>query len=102
MNKIKGKDYLVLIGDWNAAVGEGREDNTVGLYGLGSRNDRREKLVEFCKRHQLVLVNTWFIIIIFNIISLILIIIILRKAREDDILGRHQETRPDTSWITSW
>ena len=31
----KGSDYLVVMGDWNAIVGEGREENEIGQYGLG-------------------------------------------------------------------
>ena len=58
--KTKGKDYTVTMGDWNAVVGEGREDNTVGQYGLGARHERGEKLMEFCKRQQLYITNTRF------------------------------------------
>ena len=36
------------MGDWNAVVGEAKEDMFVGHYGLGYRNDRGEKFVEFC------------------------------------------------------
>ena len=45
----KGKDYTLIMGDWNAVVGEGKEEKYVGRYGHGCRNQRREKLVEFCK-----------------------------------------------------
>ena len=47
------------MGDWNAIVGEGKEDKNIGHYGLGWRNDRGEKLVEFCKRRKLYVANTW-------------------------------------------
>ena len=39
----KGKDYTMVIGDWNAVIGEGKEDTFIGHYGLGCRNDRGEK-----------------------------------------------------------
>jgi hypothetical protein len=36
------------MGDWNAVVGEGREDGVVGDFGLGTRNERGQMLVDFC------------------------------------------------------
>ena len=60
MSKIKGKEYTVIMGDWNASVGEGGEENYIGKYGLGKRNDRGQKLVEFCKQQKLLVTNTWF------------------------------------------
>ena len=56
----KGNDYLVIMGDWNAVVGEGREENEVGQYGLGKRNERGERLIEFCRQKKLTVANTWF------------------------------------------
>ena len=60
LEKTKGTDYTILMGDWNASVGEGRELNIVGKYGLGKRNEGGEKLVEFCRRQKLMVANTWF------------------------------------------
>ena len=37
-----------------------RYDVEVGEYGPGKRNDKGEKLVEFCRRLKLVATNTWF------------------------------------------
>ena len=48
------------MGDFNASVGEGEEGKEVGKYGLGIRNERGQKLVEFCKRQKLMVTNTWF------------------------------------------
>jgi len=56
----RGKDYIVVMEDWNAVVGEGQEDNVLGQYGLGTRNERGEKFEEFCKRLQLYITNTGF------------------------------------------
>jgi hypothetical protein len=56
----KGSDYVVIMGDWNAMVGEGREELVVGKFGLGVRNERGEQMVDFCKRNKLVVTNTWF------------------------------------------
>ena len=41
-------------------VGEGKEDRVVGKFGLGKRNDKGERLIEFCKSQNLVITNTWF------------------------------------------
>ena len=60
IDKEKGKDYLVVMGDWNAVVGEGRDEKEVGSFGLGKRNDRGEMMVEFCRRKKLMITNTWF------------------------------------------
>ncbi|XP_068083215.1 craniofacial development protein 2-like, partial [Anabrus simplex] len=57
---VKGDENLIVMGDWNAVVGQGREGNTVGEFGLGQRKERGSQLVEFCTDHNLVLANTWF------------------------------------------
>ena len=36
----KATDNVIIMGDWNAVVGEGREDREVGDFGLGTRNER--------------------------------------------------------------
>ena len=56
----KAKDYMLVMGDWNAVVGEGKKDMFVGHYGLRYRNDSGEKLVEFCKRGLIYMTNSWF------------------------------------------
>ena len=50
----------IVMGDWNSQVGEGREGKTIGDYGLGKRNNRGDRLVEFCEQHNLMAANTWF------------------------------------------
>src|SRR5215471_11724490 len=56
----KRTDSVVILGDWNAVIGEGKEEKVVGRFGVGKRNERGEKLVEFCKRRKLMVSNTWF------------------------------------------
>jgi len=58
LNQEPETEYNILLGDWNAVVGEGREDDRVGKYGLGNRNDRWQKLVDLCKRQNLIVTNT--------------------------------------------
>ena len=60
VDKQKGTDCVVVMGDWNAVVGEGRDGAEVGQFGLGTRNDRGERLVEFCRSKKMVVSNTWF------------------------------------------
>jgi len=36
-------------GDINAKVGAGNKTDVNGIYGIGRRNERGERLVEFCK-----------------------------------------------------
>uniref|UniRef100_A0A8D9ALQ1 Craniofacial development protein 2 n=1 Tax=Cacopsylla melanoneura TaxID=428564 RepID=A0A8D9ALQ1_9HEMI len=56
----KGQVRSLIIGDWNSVVGEGREGNIVGNYGYGRRNERGDKLVEFCGQYDYWISNTWF------------------------------------------
>jgi len=60
IEKEKGNDYVVIMGDWNAVVGEGRDEKEVGSFGYGKRNDRGQMMVEFCRRRKMMITNTWF------------------------------------------
>ncbi|XP_023224327.1 craniofacial development protein 2-like [Centruroides sculpturatus] len=60
---IQGKDnrdILLIMGDMNAKVGRGREGIVIGPWGLGERNDRGERLIDFCREKGLTVMNTWF------------------------------------------
>ncbi|VVC27559.1 Endonuclease/exonuclease/phosphatase [Cinara cedri] len=56
----KQKDILIKMGDFNAVIGGGLNGKEVGNYGLGKRNDRGDRLLEFCRQHELVIFNTLF------------------------------------------
>ena len=60
VDKQKGTDHVVIMGDWNAVVGEGREEPIVGCFGLGTRNESGQRLVDMCKRKKFTIANTWF------------------------------------------
>lgn len=59
-NLTKKEDINILMGDFNAKVGEGELPGVVGKWGLGDRNDRGDLLVQFCQEKELVITNTLF------------------------------------------
>src|SRR6476661_4071843 len=58
INTENGDEQLIVMGDWNAVIGEGGEGKEVGQFGLGKRNERGTRLVEFAKKNKLVITNT--------------------------------------------
>ena len=56
----KFRDMLLVIGYYNAKIGEGRGNKTVGPHGLGTRKDRGNRLKEFATKHKVFITNTWF------------------------------------------
>ena len=51
------KDVLIIIGDWNAKVGN---QGVTGKFDLGVQNEAGKSLTEFCQEHTLVIANTLF------------------------------------------
>ena len=58
--QVKSTDILVVMGDFNAKIGKGSVDSYVGAFGLGSRNERGDRLLDFCIEKDLVVANTLF------------------------------------------
>jgi len=56
----KEKDNLIILGDWNAVVGERTEPGVIGKFGLGIRNQKGDRLIEFCKERNMIITNTLF------------------------------------------
>ena len=54
------KDVLFIIGDWNAKVRSQEKPGATGKFGLGMRNEARQRLIEFCQENALVIANTLF------------------------------------------
>lgn len=51
-------ENLIVMGNWNAVVGEKEVDKVAGKFGLGRRNERGDKLI--INKHNLVIANTLF------------------------------------------
>uniref|UniRef100_A0A8D8Z356 Craniofacial development protein 2 n=1 Tax=Cacopsylla melanoneura TaxID=428564 RepID=A0A8D8Z356_9HEMI len=53
-------EITIVMGDYNAKVGEGRTSEAIGPHGLGERNARGDDLENFAINNNLVVMNTWF------------------------------------------
>ena len=54
------KDVLFIIGDWNAKVGSQEISGVTGKFGLGVKNEARQRLTEFYQENSRVIANTLF------------------------------------------
>ena len=50
----------VLLGDWNAKVGNQETPGVTGKFGLGVQNEAGQRLKEFCQENALIIANTLF------------------------------------------
>lgn len=53
-------DINIIIGDFNSKLGNGRFKDLVGPFGLETRNERGDRLVQFCQEKHMRVTNTWF------------------------------------------
>ncbi|CAK1595298.1 unnamed protein product [Parnassius mnemosyne] len=53
-------NIILVQGDFNAKIGEGKVSDIVGSFGLGKRNDRGDRFLQFCEEHGLIISNTHF------------------------------------------
>lgn len=58
VHQCKNHEVTIVIGDVNAKVGEGGEEEAVGPFGLGERNERRERWAKWCTERQEMVMNT--------------------------------------------
>ena len=60
-NRIPSRELCIVMGDFNAKVGEGEDKECgIGPYGLGIRNDRGDMLATYCQANDLTVTNTLF------------------------------------------
>ena len=57
---LKSQDIKIIMGDFNAKVGDERVDDVVGPSGIGKLNERGSKLIEWCQMNEYTITNTWF------------------------------------------
>jgi len=60
LKKISKRDITVIMGDFNAKVGNVNIPPVTGGEGLGKINERGERLIDFCMEQEICLTNTWF------------------------------------------
>ena len=53
MKQLKSQDIKIVMGDLNSKVGSDRTGTIVGPFGIGEKNERVDRLIEFCKEHNL-------------------------------------------------
>ena len=53
-------EVLLVMGDFNAKVGMEAMEDVVGKFGIGNRNERGDRLIEFCQINNLTISNKWF------------------------------------------
>ena len=56
----KSSDIICIMGDLNAKVGNVKDFQIIGNYGLGEQNERGWRLIEFYNENNIVNMNTWF------------------------------------------
>jgi len=56
---VNKNDYIMLIGDMNARVGNNRVANIVGTNGEATLNSNGRKLIDFCTFNNLKIMNTF-------------------------------------------
>ena len=64
VDEVPRHDMLLVVGDWNAKVGEKKveEKGIVGTFGMaGERSDNGERMVSFCALNNLAIASTMFI-----------------------------------------
>ncbi|XP_071947472.1 uncharacterized protein [Antedon mediterranea] len=59
-SQCKSDEINFIMGDLNAKVGQEQDGNTVGEHGMGERNARGDRWVNWCKAKDMTITNTWF------------------------------------------
>ena len=57
---MEGVNYVVLLGDLNARVGDVEVEGVVGKYGVPGENESGERLLDMCVEQELAIGNSFF------------------------------------------
>ena len=57
---MNSQDIVLIIGDFNAKVGDEKVDDIVGPCGIGKLSDRGNKLIQWCQTNKFTITNTWY------------------------------------------
>lgn len=52
--------HTFIMGDFNAKVGKNNGERCMGIYGVGSRNERGDRLINFAESNNLFIMNTFY------------------------------------------
>ena len=53
------RNYVVVLGDFSARVGDGEVEGIIGKYGVPGENESGERLLDMCVEQELVIVNSF-------------------------------------------
>ncbi|GFO27997.1 craniofacial development protein 2-like [Plakobranchus ocellatus] len=56
---LKSQDIIIVMGDFNAKVGDERVEDVVGPSGIGTINEGGSRLIEWCQVNDFNITNTW-------------------------------------------
>ncbi|GFS08809.1 craniofacial development protein 2-like [Elysia marginata] len=51
LKQAKSSDVVIVMGGFNAKVGNTAMSKSIGRYGLGTSNERGERMIQFCEQH---------------------------------------------------
>ncbi|GFO11189.1 craniofacial development protein 2-like protein [Plakobranchus ocellatus] len=57
---LKSQDIIIVMGDFNANIGDERIEDVVGASGIGTVNERGSRLNERCQINDFTITNTWY------------------------------------------
>lgn len=60
MKNAKKHKTTIIMGDFKAKIGTGPEDDLMGQFGLGARNEGGNQLIQFCREEQFFITNTFY------------------------------------------